>query len=129
MLVVLDTNILVSALWSKDGKPWKILNLISSEEIKPCFDFRIMAEYKAVLLRPHFKFSSAEVSALLSVIETSGISVFPVPAKINFTDQTDKKFYEVAKHCDAKLITGNIRHFPEDPDIMTPANFLHQIMN
>jgi len=28
MLVVLDTNVLVSALWSKDGDPAKILSLV-----------------------------------------------------------------------------------------------------
>ena len=38
-----------------------------------------------------------------------------------------EKFYEVAKHCKAKLITGNRKHFPEDQDIVTPRDFLEML--
>jgi len=125
MLVVIDTNVLVSSLWSKSGTPAKILDLVSNGRIKPCFDSRILLEYKNVLSRPRLKFSSAEVSALMGLIEAFGISVIPSPVEIPFTDEDDKKFYEVAKHCDAKLITGNLKHFPDDPAIMSPADFLN----
>ena len=29
-------------------------------------------------------------------------------------DESDRKFYEVAKFCHAPLITGNIKHFPDE---------------
>ena len=38
-------------------------------------------------------------------------------------DETDKKFYEVAKFCRAVLITGNLQHYPLDADIMNAADF------
>ena len=41
-------------------------------------------------------------------------------------DEEDKKFYEVAKYCNAKLITGNSRHFPKDPLVVTVTDFLQQ---
>ncbi len=56
MLVVIDTNILVSALWSKNGLPAKILSMVVSGVLVPCFDDRILCEYKDVLNRPKFKF-------------------------------------------------------------------------
>jgi len=40
------------------------------------------------------------------------------------TDETDRVFYDTAKASGAILITGNIRHYPAMPFIMTPADFL-----
>ena len=56
-LVVLDTNILVSALWSKGGIPSKIVKMVLERELVICYDFRIMNEYKNVLNRPKFSFN------------------------------------------------------------------------
>ena len=49
MLVVLDTNILVSAFWSKNGIPKKVLDLALTRQIRPCFDYRLFEEYYSVL--------------------------------------------------------------------------------
>ena len=43
----------------------------------------------------------------------------PPVSDIPFADPADKKFYEVAKHCHALLITGNIKHFPNESFIKT----------
>lgn len=126
MLVVLDTNILVSALWSKDGNPQKLLDLVVARQIIPCHDARIMAEYREVLARPQFRFSSEEISAVLESIERNGHSMVSVPIDIPFIDDADRKFYETAKFCCAVLITGNLKHFPAEPGIMSPAAFLRQ---
>ena len=126
MLVVIDTNILVSALWSKDGAPAGILSLVISGRLIPCYDYRILTEYKEVLMRPKFKFTGSEVNSLLDWITDNGRSVVAEPLSADFTDEADKKFYEVAKFCGAKLITGNIRHFPKDPAVLTVSEFLEQ---
>ncbi len=42
-----------------------------------------------------------------------------LPLDVPFADESDKKFYEVAKHCNAVLITGNKKHFPDDPIVKT----------
>ena len=124
MLVVIDTNVLVSAFWSKTGTSAKILDLALTGGIKVCFDHRVLLEYRAVLTRPHFRFSKSEVDAVTQFLEATGYSVAPAPLDTPFTDESDKKFYEVAKFCGAKLITGNLKHFPRDPDILSPADFL-----
>ncbi len=126
MLVVIDTNILVSALWSKNGGPARILSLIISGDLIPCYDYRILNEYREVLTRPKFKFTSSEIDSLLDWIVDNGRSVVAQPLSIEFTDKADKKFYEVAKFCGASLITGNIKHFPKDTFVLTVSEFLQQ---
>lgn len=124
MLIVIDTNILVSALWSPSGAPSQILSLVLNEALIPCYDERIMTEYREVLSRPKFGFSQSEINALLDWIKYFGRSVVPLPLDEPFTDEADKKFFETAKYCKACLVTGNIKHFPDDPLVMTANEFL-----
>ncbi|MCM1330375.1 MAG: putative toxin-antitoxin system toxin component, PIN family [Ruminococcus sp.] len=126
MTAVIDTNILVSALWSKKGAPARVVSLIIGGEIIPCYDYRILDEYRDVLKRPKFKFTDAEVSFLLDWIVYNGRSVVAKPLDVDFADKDDKKFYEVAKSCGAKLITGNIRHFPDDELVLSVNDFLEK---
>lgn len=124
MNIVLDTNVLVSALWTSSSKPASILNAVISRRFTVCYDHRILNEYNRVLRRPKFGFSEWEIICLLDPIIKNGISVIarPLP-EILFTDESDKKFYEVAKFCCAPLITGNIKHYPLDSCITTVADF------
>ena len=125
MHVVIDTNILVSSLWSRDGGPAKVVSMILTEEIVPCYDYRIMAEYKEVLQRPKFNFSKFHINSLTGWIENYGSSIVAKPLDDVFVDEADKKFYyEVAKSCGAVLVTGNLKHFPDDPQVMSVAEFL-----
>jgi putative PIN family toxin of toxin-antitoxin system len=126
MLVVIDTNILVSAFWSSDGNPARILSLVQNGAIVPCYDHRIVTEYKDVLLRPRFGFSPQEVSDVVSQIVADGVSVVAKPLAVHFVDLSDKAFYEVAKQCGAILITGNLRHFPTETSILSPKDFLEK---
>lgn len=126
MYVVIDTNVLVSALWSKDGSPAKIMSMVLSGILTPCYDYRILTEYREVLMRPKFDFSESEINSLLDWIESYGRSVVATPSNIDFVDEDDKKFFEVAKYCNAKLITGNLKHFPEDEDVMSVPKFLEK---
>ena len=128
MLVVIDTNILVSSLWSKSGTPAKIMSLVISGRLVPCYDYRIICEYKEVLSSPKFKFLPGEIRALLDFLIHNGHSVIAEPLNTDFVDEADKKFYEVAKHCEATLITGNIKHFPNDSFIMTASDFLEKYL-
>lgn len=127
MLVVIDTNILVSAFMSRDGAPARVVSLVLSEQLTPCFDYRILCEYREVLQRPKFGFSSGEVNSMLDWIEHYGRSVVAEPLDDVFIDESDKKFYEVAKYCGADLVTGNLKHYPKDPQVMNVATFLEKI--
>ena len=122
--VVLDTNVLVSALWIPAGNASAIINLILSDKILPCFDQRILNEYRAVLSRKRLSFPAGEVDELLAEITCRGIPVTVLSSSVKMPDETDRKFYDTAKYCEAYLITGNSRHYPKDPLIINPARFL-----
>lgn len=117
MLVVLDTNVIVSALLSPHGKPAYVFNRFVNGDFTLCADERIIAEYYTVLSRPKFKFNPQLIERIISFIRTHALIVTPIMLPVPFEDESDKKFYEVAKTCNATLITGNLKHFPVDPCI------------
>lgn len=128
--MVLDTNVIVSALWTPDGKAAYIVNQTISGNLKLCHDYRILTEYREVLSRPKFKFSTWQINFLLDTFEKDGISVVPQPLPIiSFPDESDRVFYEVAKFCNAPLVTGNLKHFPKDNCIITVTDFYNHLMN
>jgi len=124
IMAVLDTNILVSALWTPAGNASTIVNLVFMDKIIPCFNLHILNEYRAVLSRPRLTFSAGQVDKLLAEISGRGLLVTVSPSTIKMPDETDRKFYDTARICEAYLITGNSRHYPNDPLVISPARFL-----
>ena len=122
--VVLDTNIIVSSLWTPIGNASTIMKLIFEDKIIPCFNQGILDEYRNVLLRKRLAFPVHQVDGLLSEITDRGLFIINKPSTITMIDETDRKFYDTAKFCDAYLITGNIKHFPNDQLIVSPRRFL-----
>ena len=53
--IVLDTNILVSALLQPESLPAAVLMLALSGEVQICVSDAVFAEYDEVIRRPHFK--------------------------------------------------------------------------
>lgn len=130
MNIVLDTNVLVSALLSSNGKPAAVLTAVFAGRFTPCYDYRMIEEYYQVLYRPKFCFANWAIESLLSAIMKEGLSVIPEPLDdVLFVDKSDKKFYEVAKYCQALLVTGNIKHYPEEPCIISVSDFFAKYCN
>lgn len=127
---VIDTNVLVSALLSshEDAATVRVVNKIFTGELTPVFNRAIIAEYYDVLHRPKFHFSSQLISSLLEVIEEYGEMTVPSPTGEVLPDMKDLPFYEVVidkrKSDNTYLVTGNIKHFPVRPFIVTAAEFL-----
>ena len=127
--VVLDTNILVSALLNPYGPSSQILNLVLSGDIRLCLDERIYCEYRQVLLRDKFGFDRGDVKDLLDFIEGDGLNVMAKVLSVKWTDPADAKFLEVVIAADAGyLVTGNLKHFPTSKfksiSILSPVRFL-----
>ena len=124
--VVIDTNVLVSALWSKSNKSTQILTLVLNDLLVPCVCAKIIQEYQDVLRRPHlvFHFNEARVEEIIGKITADALSVVVKPSSIPFIDESDRVFYDVAIACSAHLITGNAKHFPNEPFILPPSQFL-----
>ena len=88
-----------------------------------------MKEYREVLNRKKFGFSSEIVDYLLSAVEQFGILLEPSPSGVTLPDMKDLPFYEVVpekrKESDAAyLVTGNTKHFPAKPFVVTPKELL-----
>lgn len=130
MNIVLDTNVLVSAIWSPGRNASNILNAVFARKFSVCYDYRIIEEYERVLHYPKFQFREWEITAILDPLIKNGISVVPDPLPdVPFErDETDRKFYEVAKFCHAILISGNLSHYPQEPEIMSMADFCQRYL-
>jgi putative PIN family toxin of toxin-antitoxin system len=125
MKVVVDTNVIVSALMNTNGIPAKILSLVLNGNVKMLYDNRIVFEYIDVLSRKEFGFSKEIVNDMIDYIKKDGEHINAEHINIKFSDETDKKFYEVHKSGKANyFITGNKRHFPKDDDIIIPKDFI-----
>jgi uncharacterized protein len=112
MRLVLETNVLVSALLSPHGAPAQVLRLVLQGDLIPLHDERILAEYRAVLSRGRFAFPPEDVRAVLQAIEAGGETVFAKPLRLGLPDPDDLPFLEVAVAGGAHaLATGNLRHY------------------
>jgi putative PIN family toxin of toxin-antitoxin system len=128
MIVVLDTNVLVSGILRPLGPAGTILRLAASGMIRLAYDRRILVEYRDVLLRPVFGFSPDHVEAFLTQVEEEGMSVVAAPLPFSLPDPSDAPFLEVALGGRvAALVTGNKKHFRSQKHhlpILSPAEFI-----
>lgn len=129
---VIDTNVLVSALLSKEesAATVEIFKKIINNQIVPLFSKEIMDEYREVLHRPKFGFDGELVLGLLSAIADRGILIDVSLDGIILTDMGDVPFYAVVmsqKEKNAYLVTGNIKHFPQQTFIVTPREMIDLI--
>lgn len=125
MRIVLDTNVLVSALLNPNGAPAAVLAGVLSGGITLLLDNRILFEYEEVLNRPTFGFDIGETRALLDFLGAESENVLAPPVSIELADPGDTPFYEGAVSANARfLVTGNLKHYPEKEWIVSPRHFL-----
>lgn len=122
--IVIDTNVLVSTLLTPSGTAAKSVGLVTSGTLIPCYDPQILNEYHSVLFRAKFHYNKSLVSQLLALILDVGIQVAAKLSTIDLPDESDRKFYDVAKTANAYLVTGNIKHFPKEEWVLTPAELV-----
>jgi len=128
MIVVLDTNVIVSGILKPFSPAGAILRLAAAGIIRLAHDARILLEYREVLSRPVFGFSDDLVHDLIAQFEQEGLAVVASPLPFRLPDPHDEPFLEVALAAQAyALMTGNKRHFPQKSHkmkIFTPAEFI-----
>ncbi len=124
---VIDTNVLVSALLTKNPEvaTVKVVEALFYGRIIPLYNEEIINEYVDVLNRPKFHFSKALIEQYLEIFVERGLRVRRILSKESFPDPKDIVFYEVAlSKDDAFLVTGNTKHFPNTPIVVTPAEMM-----
>lgn len=128
-LAVIDTNVLVSALFSKheDAATVQVVNQIFDGKIIPLYNSDIMEEYREVLRRPKFRFPEVQIQMLLAALVQNGMQIERMESNEILPDPKDLVFYEVAlskREENSYLVTGNGKHFPVKPFIVTPNEML-----
>ena len=123
---VFDTNVLVSALMSRraDSPTVALLDYVLDGRIVLLYNEEILNEYDEVLHRSKFNFSDERIHAVIDLVRT-GLRLDPTESGETFPDADDRVFYEVALSKDgAYMVTGNLRHFPKTPIVVTPAQMM-----
>ena len=130
--VVIDTNVLVSAVLKSHSVPGSIVELAFDGPIIPILNEAIEKEYREVLSRPKFHLPEDLIEGIMSTFHKRAIYVDAEHLDVELPDPKDLVFYEVVmeerKEEEAYLVTGNIRHFPNKPFIVTPREMLDIIL-
>ena len=129
MKVVIDTNVIVSALLSSNGKPAVILDMLFNDEIQVYYSDNILSEYKDFLTRPALDIKLEKAIRFFEILKNIGIYTKQTVSTISLQDEDDRIFYDTAKQNNAILITGNIKHYPSENFILTPSDFLKMMWN
>ena len=127
---VIDTNIFVSSFITKSSASptRRVINSLFDGKIKPLSNDDILQEYEEVLLRKKFQLAERDVKMLLDFIKVHGINSTRYPYDGNMLDDDDRVFYEVAlSEEDSFLVTGNLKHFPRTPKVVTAAQIMEII--
>ena len=76
--IVLDTNVLISALLTPQGPPAQVfLMVLLDPETQLCVSGDIYGEYEEVIRRSRFKRSDSEIEATLRTIRERGFWIKP----------------------------------------------------
>ena len=124
---VIDTNVIVSSLLSPhpDSATVLIRKHIANGDLIPLFNVEILAEYRSVLARPKLGLPDGLADAVVDAISEAGVPLGRTAITESFPDPKDVVFYEVAMSKeDAYLVTGNTKHFPKTPIVVTPAELM-----
>lgn len=132
--VVLDTNVVVSALLSK-GLPSAVVTIcLRMPAIEICLSEAIREEYRTVCGRPKFAAVQTEARRLIDALDDGALHVTPCRRveKIG-RDLPDNRVLECALSAQAHfLVTGNIRHFDfrefAGTRIVSPFEFLEVLI-
>lgn len=129
---VIDTNVIVSAMLKWDSVPGNVLELTFQGPIIPVLNEDILKEYVEVLSRPKFHLTEDIIGTVINEIKNLAIFIDAEELNIELADPKDRVFYEVImeerKSEEAYLITGNIKHFPEKPFVVTPRQMIDIII-
>ena len=129
--VVIDTNVVVSAVLNPLGSPARVLGLVSDEAIRLLVSASIVSEYEDVLGRGEFGLSASYLEAFFQDLLADAVVVEGAPPLRVSPDPTDDKFLECAAAAEADyLVTGNLKHFPKllgRIRVVSPAVLLKEV--
>ena len=129
MIIVLDTNVLISGLLTPFGSSGEIVRMVTSGKLTLEYDSRILIEYQEILNRPKFQFDKDLIDLIIDYIKKNGQAISSAPLAKPLPDPDDAPFLEVAIEGKSEiLVTGNKVHYPvkfrEGIKVMSPTEFI-----
>lgn len=128
--IVLNTNVLVTALLSKSGASFRLLTLIDSENIELTLSTPLVKEYEDVLFRQKFSLDHQDITDVLDYL-----CLIATHHKIYYLwrpilkDIKDDMVLELAVKANAIIVTHNKKDFEEagkfNLPVLTVKEFLH----
>ena len=137
-LAVIDTNVIVSALIRRTNLkeniktgPALILDYIRDGTLVPYISSEILLEYVDVLTRDEFGITKKRLVGIIDLLLEKSKLIKDIEENAELIDESDIKFYAVTlsarKNDDAYLVTGNKRHFPVEPFVVSPREMVEII--
>lgn len=135
MRLILDTNVLVSALIQRSYPYYIVDRVFADDTIELCLSDKLFAEYVNVLNRDKFsRFPDflAKAQTILADIEKRATQFAPIVIVDVIGDQADNRLLELAETCQADyLVTGNTNDFTmqeyKGTRILSPKEFFEQL--
>jgi putative PIN family toxin of toxin-antitoxin system len=134
MIIVLDTNVIISALLSTKGSPSKIIDKWETNEFDIAISKPLLDELERALgyekVKKYFKGRQEIIKALIKRIKTVGILVNPgIELNIIEDDPNDNQILECALAANASYIISGDEHLLGLVEfrgimIISPAGFL-----
>jgi putative PIN family toxin of toxin-antitoxin system len=136
-LVVLDTNVIVSAAITPGGAPSKLIfDWVLRGLVQTVTSPAVVAEYREVVRRPKFNRYRFPPLWLEFLIEESLWLRDPEPWARSGSEPPDPKdlpFLALAHAAGAWLVTGNLKHFPDTACggviVVSPADYLAHLVD
>lgn len=132
--VIYDTNVVISSFLKSDSIPAKVVDYSYAKDLSviPMFTNEIIEEYEDVLSRRKFNLKNIRIKDFLNKMILIGEKIDISDIEADLIDKDDIPFYKVflkKKKTDnfVFLITGNKKHFPINPFILTPREFYELI--
>ncbi len=137
MRLILDTNVLVSALIQRNYPYFIVDTILVDLNLQLCIFTKLFAEYLDVLNREKFsRFPDfhARAQALLADIEGRSLRFEPSKTVNIIEDDADNRLLELAEACEAEyIVTGNTNDFTmtkyKGTKIVSPKDFFELLNN
>ena len=133
---VIDTNVLVSALWNPDGAPALVIDAWRKGKFLLCYSRAMRGEYRRTLTRMFAKGGvlPPHIAAEFAAIKSKGAMFEDLP---DFSgsipeDSNDEKFLECAFAAQAVIVSGDKHLLKRDGyegvAVIEPADFLREVL-
>jgi putative PIN family toxin of toxin-antitoxin system len=132
--VVIDTNVLLTALKSARGASYRLLSLIEANHFTLHVSTPLIAEYEAVLKRGQLVLTEQQIDDVLDFICGRAVhhKIFYL-WRPTLKDPDDDFLLELAVKADAMIVTWNLADFKRASTFgitaITPRDFLNSLEN